>query len=420
MKIRIRKLRKIPKISLDVIVMLIALFSVTSFALLEHTSIPIPAFSSLKMPLLYVGGICIVTQVALFLKNILKKKYFFVLCILIIMSVCLMVSAFVNRDSYIGEFPLRTTVRVILFLLELFFIVIWAAEKGRSGFVLEFVFKYLFILTVITDLLFLTGIMRFAIGRHEYYLVGTKFSVSYLHINLLAFWYMHNNRKLFNSKKAKRIIFLGTPLLIMVTIHIDCITGLIGCLVLFMLFLISNTSLQKNILHLNSPLMLLFCLIASVVFPFVSERITTIPFVTFIVEDILGRDDTLTGRLNVFAQFAREIKNNWVLGYGFGNGDEAAVSLFGYANAQNALLHWILQGGLLTTAMLIILMMTIFYLLTKSRRFQKTMPLVFLIYVYIVIGMVETSFNMSFIMWFFLIMMLSVENESPNIMKSDI
>ena len=98
-------------------------------------------------------------------------------------------------------------------------------------------------------------------------------------------------------------------------------------------------------------------------------------------------------------------------GFGMGNANLAAKTLFGYANAQNAFLQWILQAGFLTTAAMVLLIATVFAQRSKTRQFKKTMPLVILIYVYIMLGMVETTFSMSFFLWIGLLFALTNERE---------
>jgi O-antigen ligase len=136
-----------------------------------------------------------------------------------------------------------------------------------------------------------------------------------------------------------------------------------------------------------------------VVFPFIAGNIVSIPAVSYLIENIFGRDSSLTGRLGIFAVFADGMQGHWLWGYGFGNGNPAAERLFGCANAQNAILQWILQAGIPATLLLIVMMMLIFGQLRGIQNRKQLMPLIILVYAYIILGTVETTFNMSFIMW---------------------
>ena len=99
------------------------------------------------------------------------------------------------------------------------------------------------------------------------------------------------------------------------------------------------------------------------------------------------------------------MQGNWLWGFGYGNGNAIAQAIFGYANAQNAVLYWVLQTGVLATAGLILLFLSIFGQLSKCARKAEIMPLAALIYVYIIMGAVETTFSMAFLMWIAVIFM---------------
>lgn len=408
MVIRIRKIRKLP---FENLAMFLALLAVSSFALLEHVSIPIPDFSAVKFPLLYMGGICLMTQVNLFLRVWKKKKYFYLLAALFLLCVMLGFSAYANRVPVLGINPKRITLRVVLYLIELFLLAIWVSETGRSQYVIRFLFWYVLILVAITDILFFSRIVVFHSGKFENYLVGTKFSVAYMHMNLLTLWFAKNNLQFYREGKSKRFIFLVIPFLLAVSIRVDCMTGVLGCLVLFILFMLLNTRFQRKFLYFGSPVLLWAFLLGSVIFPFLAERIVSIPFISHIVENILGRDATLTGRLLIFNTFGAKMRGCWLWGYGYGNGNVAAEWLFRCANAQNAQLHWILQAGLPVTFLLGVIMTIVIRQLSRSSKQRHIMPLVILVYVYIILGTVETTFNMSFFMWLACIFMYV--NEKP-------
>lgn len=408
MKIRLKQ----PKgMSLKTLLMYTAMFCVTSFALLEHASISVKVVSMIKTPMMYLGAACIICQFFYFAKRLKKKRYFYLFLSLLLLCGMLFLSAYFNEKPKYGEDPIKDTVRLVLYLLELFMLMIWVAETGRGKQLLDYLFCYILILTVATDFLLLSRIIVFSDGRFETYLVGTKFSVSYLHMNLMTLWYVRNRDRFRSDKKARRIIYIGMPIALITTIRVDCISGALGCLLLFVLFLIIDKPVQKRLLKLNSPWVLALALAISVIFPFVAETILNIPAVTYLVENLLGRDNKLTGRLNIFEAYGREMEKHWIWGYGYGNGNAAAVSLFGYENSQNALLHWVLQVGIPATACLVLLLLMIFRQLSRSSEKTRCMPFVALIYIYVILGMIETTFSMSLILWFAVIFMMTNEKK---------
>ena len=412
------KLRTRKKIKLETILLHLAVFCVVTFALIEDASIHIPVVSMIKMPLMYIGGVCILPQLPKLLPLWRKKRYFYLLLTLLVICGLLIFSAYYNRATRIGNPPMRTTIRLVLYLLELFFLMMWLAERGSSQFFLKYLFRYVLILTLATDALLFTGIMQSWAGSEHAFLVGTKFTVSYFHMNLLTLWFVQKRQQLVSDRKAKRIIWLGVPLVTLVSVYINCITGIVGCLVLLVLFLLMNTKVQNTLMRLSSPVLLLLCLAVSLLFPFVADGITSLPVVRHVLTTVFGRDASLTGRLNIFEIFGAEMQGHWQWGFGFGNGNAASVRLWGYANAQNALLNWILQVGIPITVLLVLLMVIIFRQIGKMSDKRPCMPFVVLLYVYIILGSVEITFSMTFLLWLAIIVLLINEKPHERIGKS--
>ena len=57
-----KKLRLRTRISLNTVAVWTAFACVMIYAMMEHVSTTISAFSSVKMPLMYLGGLCLLTQ----------------------------------------------------------------------------------------------------------------------------------------------------------------------------------------------------------------------------------------------------------------------------------------------------------------------------------------------------------------------
>lgn len=407
MRIR-QKIQK--RFSLDEVLLFVATFCVVSFALLENMSISIPAFSAVKNPLLYVAGVCVVSQINLLLRTFMKKKNFYIWIAVLVLCALLFLSTFINRKPVVGEVPLRSTVRMTLFFVELFALMIWVSERGHERFVVNLLFYYVLVLVILTDILLFSGIITFHDGSHECYLVGTKFTVSYLHMDLLMLWFIKENGQRDIRNVPKPVLFIATVLLVMVSIRVGCMTGVLGCIAQLALYLVINRPERKGLRFLNSPVTLVLVLLGSLSFPFVSELIMSIPTVKYFVVEILERSENLTGRIEIFQMFSDKLEGHWLFGFGLGNAHAASRALFGYANAQNALLQWILQAGVIPTVALVGLMVVVFRQRVRNRNFQNSMPLIALIYVYIVLGTVEITFGMSFFLWVALAYMLANKN----------
>lgn len=405
------------RFTLNELFVALAMFCVVSYALLEHASISIPLMSLIKMPLVYLGGICILTQYRLLLKNVMKRKYFYVLLTFFVFCLTLIWSMYVNRNPDIGTSPVKKTVRLILYLVELLALVIILAETGKSMKMINCLFFYMVVLIIITDFLLLTGLVRFNPGKHENYFVGTKFSVAYLHINFLVMWVMRRQR----MKKTLRLpvwrIIVLALLMLLISIRVNCMTGVMGCVALVGLFMLMETPRSIKLMRFSSPVILLLFFVGSVLASFIAEEIVSIPFVSYLIEDVLGRDPSLTGRLNIYLQYADRVKGHWLSGYGFGNGNAVSVALFHYENTQNAILQWVIQVGIPATCVLLFLMLRIFHQASfvNSKKLMEIMPLIVLVYLYVILGTVETTFSMSYIMWFAMIFMLINENRQEEL-----
>lgn len=403
-------------ISLDTIFVYLALICVSSFALLEHVSSTIPTFSLLKMPMMLLGALCVFTQIRIIWKNLFRKSYFYVFLTLCVLSALLLWTAIANRNPSVGDPPMTGTIRLILYLMETFFLMMVIAETGRSRSVLRFLFWYVFIIVAINDFLLFTRLITFRAGRFENYLVGTKFSVSYLHMDLLTLWVI-NSKKPIRAYFSKWKVVLAAAYIMAVAIRVDCMTGVLGCLTLVILFMLIDSPKRRRLLQFATPTVLLLVMAASLLFVLVVDSITSIPFVTYLVEDVLGRDTTLTGRTNIYVMYVDRMPGHWLTGYGYGNGNEVAVSMFGYENVQNAFLQWVLQVGLFATGALAALMVQIFRHLRKKRmrNQSRVLPLVALIYMFIILGTIETTFNMALILWFMLAFMLVNEKQQDTL-----
>ena len=186
------------------------------------------------------------------------------------------------------------------------------------------------------------------------------------------------------------------------------------------LFGLVESPKRKKLIRFTSANLLMLVLGASVLFVVVAETLMEMPLVQFVVENVFERDATLTGRTKIFKMFFEVIEGNWLDGYGYGNGNIVTTTLMGYANVQNALLQWVLQVGIMGTAGLVVVMYTVFRQIQRKRlrNMDMILPLVALIYMYIFLGSVETTFNMAFILWFGLIFMM-VNERQPQLPVSE-
>ena len=415
MKIKIKKI-----IDLQTLLMWLGLLCVVSFALLEHVSISIAEFSAVKMPLLYVGGICAIPLLKIFLSNVRKKRYFYIFLTLFALCAVLLVSAEYNSNTVSGYSPARTTYRLVLYLLELFVLMMAFAEKGKSQAVLKFVFWYLVLLVLLADVLMLTGWITFGTKQYPAYLVGTKFTVIYMHYNLLTMWLIQRCDKKGGNSVTKKFLWIAAGVLSLIAIYVDCMSGVLGSIFLAWL-IVRQKSSRKATKLMATPLFLVTCILLCTLIAFVIGFFLDIPFVSAFVEDVLGRDTTLTGRIKIYQSYIETMENHWLFGYGYGSGSQISVQNFGCTNAQNAVLHWILQCGLAVSTLLITLFSLIMKQVKAARiEMRKNFEfLVALIYTYIMLGIVEITYSMAFILFMALIFMTANDKKVNEPVSND-
>ena len=407
-------------IDLQTLLMWMGLLCVVSFALLEHVSIPIPAFSAVKMPLLYAGGIYIIPLLKIFFGNILKKRYFFVFLVLFALCAFFLVSMKYNSNTVSGFSPEKNTIRLVLYLLELFVLLMVFAEKGQSKAAIKFVFCYVLLLVVLTDIIMFTGLLTFGTKKYPYYLVGTKFTVVYMHFNLLVFWIILQWEKNGENSVKKWFVWVAAAAVALIAIYVDCMTGVLGCAFLAWLIVLRSVS-RKFTKLLTAPAFFVICILACTLIAFVIGFILDLPFVTTFIEDVLGRNTTLTGRLKIYQGYANAMEGHWLFGYGYGSGNLVSMQYFGCTNAQNAVLHWILQCGLVITTLLI----TLFTLIMKQvdasqKKLKGNMDLlVALVYTYIMLGIVEITYSMAFILFMALLFMAANDKKGNNLVSGE-
>jgi len=403
MKLKIKK-----TIDLETLLMWVGLLCVVSYALLEHMSIPIPVFSAVKMPLLYAGGVCVIPLLSILFANIRKIRFFYVFLVLFALCASLLIGMKYNSDTVNGFSPEQNTIRLVLYLLELFVLMMAFAEKEKGRAAIKLVFYYVLVLVVLTDVFMFTGLFTYGTEEYPNYLVGTKFTVSYMHFNLFALWIMQQRDKKGTKPVKKWLIWGAAGIVALVAIYVNCMSGVLGIALLVWLTVWRSSSQRVSRL-LTSPAFFVTCIVACTWIAFVIGFFLDIPFIKTFIEDVLCRSTTLTGRINIYLGYTDAMQGHWLFGYGYGSSNLVSHQFFGCANAQNAVLQWILQCGLVTTVLLIMLLVLIMKQVNMCRKDANvaTEVLVVLVYTYIMLGIVEVTYSMSFILFLALIFMVT-------------
>lgn len=387
-----------------------ALICIALYALTEDVGISISGFPDYRRNILFLAMLFLIPRALPHLKKLISIKYLLIICIGIAFFIFLMHSANISSIGYYSKY---VTTELILFFIAVFLLIIDTVETKRINEVIKVFFWIILLLVIINDSLIFMGI-KFTDGVFETYLIGTKFSVAYLHIYLLAFYLLRKKAEFRFYKRHIVLLVLFVVAVIGLSLRVDCNTGMLGCMLFVVIIILFNTFPNKFLRIFTNPMVLLCCFVGSALIAFGFETLMNSPVVEHIVVDILHRQTNLTGRTEIFALFIIRMTGHWMWGYGYGSAYTTSMELFGYADAQNAILQWILQVGILSTICMIVIWAFSFKGLSKQKNIIEIMPLIALVYVFIILGTVEITFNMSFILWIGLIYMWVLQQKKEN------
>ncbi|WP_143151431.1 O-antigen ligase family protein [Pseudobutyrivibrio xylanivorans] len=252
---------------------------------------------------------------------------------------------------------------------------------------IDLLFKYLFGIMVVNDLLILARITN-----STYYLVGIKFDVTYLHIMVLALFYY----KYMMTEDIDRITWVKYIVLIAESVLIakvvDCATGLVGAVLLVVMLFVHR---NKNYI-MNKRLLILLVAIACMLFPFWYNLILSNHYVTYFVEGILHKKITLTGRTYIYEIALVLLGDGWMTGYGIGTNYEICMRA-GFVNIQNGFLKVFMDTGIIGGLSLLALVFLVFGRTRNSRK--ETIIFASYIFVFIILSSIEITIGNTFMFW---------------------
>ncbi len=242
------------------------------------------------------------------------------------------------------------------------------ANRGRIEDMLRiFVYLSLFFL-IISDI---TVIFKISPGSN--YFIGTKFAIAHHHIKTLAFLLVYIRKWNFRNKLLIAALILETFL---INIRAKSAAGLVE-ITLFVLFIIIY--LRKiNIIH--NPFVQLGTLVACTLFPFWYEWLLSNRFIQFLVQDVLHRKLTLTGRTGIYDMIPLIVGDNFLWGYGVGSNMEICMR-WGAINVQNGMLKIFMESGALGALAIYLMFFTVFFRVRKNDDvFLKTFAAYLLVF----------------------------------------
>lgn len=305
--------------------------------------------------------------------------------------------SYINRNGYSERNPFLAAVVFVVTLVEFTMTVEIFCQRDAMSDLLHVFYWMTFWIVAATDLLILFTNIHLRFGG-DVFLVGTKFSVIYMHFYLIAFFFADKGIRLQSMSKRsfmdKMVLIFLLVITMMMSIKLGTATGIIGTVALMIFLWISDT----NVNCILNTKCFLVAFLASVLFAIFVEVVLSNSLVTYVITQLLGKDITLTFRTVIYSMFPKVMKNHWLWGFGYGTGYEVLMR-YGIVDAQNGIFDWVQQVGVLGTLLLTVWLSIA---MKKSRveldiNDSSVKSLTALVYVFILLATVEITYSSKFL-----------------------
>ena len=230
-------------------------------------------------------------------------------------------------------------------------------------------------------------------GWYEPYFVGNKFLLTYYFLVMFCSWGIIHIEEIQNTVKAKVKVIAFCVVGMAFSAYLYCTTGVVCYLTVLILMLV--LPIRKI---LEKPLSIAIATVLSGALPLSMTAILSIPRVNALLISI-NETATMNARVRIYEILMNIITQNYWIGYGY---NTLIVKERLYSNAQNGMLHIIVQFGMLGAATLVLLC----YIATRN-RYKRNKDVVewceFWLFALIVAGIIEITFGVFFYVFLALI-----------------
>ena len=331
---------------------------------------------------------------------------------LLLYSIMILVSSYINRNSAQERKVFLVAIIFVVTILEIYYLFEYFIILNRTQELINTLFYLLLFYCILTDFVMIIFPTLY-IEKEMYYLTGNKFEISYLHLQLLVMYLQKEKYKRQWLKFGKRDF--GFLILVAVSffasINVKCTTGTIGVVLLVIFY---YCMVQKD-RTLKKPVVFLVTLCISVSIFMLFSGIVQFEPIRYLIEDVFHRDITLTGRLIIYSSIGKVLSGHILLGYGMGSSFEIVMKMIGAPNTQNGVLEIILQQGIISLILLIVLVWKVFHYISKKRGINYAW---IMLYIYIVFASIEITLDVSFISWLVLALVFEKNTEQKAFMLS--
>lgn len=269
-------------------------------------------------------------------------------------------------------FSTRLATAIVTSMEYILMFIVFKDVVKRHGmqYLIDIIFNFLKYMLIIVDIfiIFTRGNGYGGTGVLPYYLIGNKFAISYYHMLFIGIVYYRAS--LINKKNKVNIILILFSMFICKMV--DCNTGLIGSFAVGGICLLANNNemfaklIQTPSFYIGFIIIINFLLIGT-------DALLNNEFVKRIVEDVLKRNMTLTGRLEMFELSWNAFLDRMWFGYGINS--TYVEDVLGFGNAQNGILKILLDYG--AVGFVLFIYVCIDSLKTKDRKISFIIAFLF-------------------------------------------
>jgi len=277
--------------------------------------------------------------------------------------------------------------QIISYVIGILFFVLYFEKLNRIGktdLFLKYLFNLMLPFIICSDI---NGFIYHSDGISGYQ-IGNKFYLCYSNIFLATIYLLRHSLELKSHRRNIKILLLITFFL---SIKTGCSTMIMGTLFYYMLTFIAKGERLRFLYRPSTYLVGLFA--CDILFFLFITWIMTLPFVQYVVVDILGEDLTLTGRLWMYEQLGNVLTECPLYGFGIGN---APLTTFMYGvgeNAQNGLFNMFIESGYIGT---IAYLMATLLMINQTRKKTFYFPIISFMYMMLLLSTIEVTFTTYF------------------------
>lgn len=315
---------------------------------------------------------------------------------LALFCVITLIISYINRYGYRERNPFLAAIVFTATLVEFVSTVEIFSQREKMKDLIRVFYRMTVLVVLATDFLILFTNIHLQYGG-DVFLVGTKFSVIYMHFYLISFFIADKNIRLRivrNFSFNNILLILYFIITMIMSIILETATGIVGTVAMLLILWLSD----KNVGFFLNSKSFFIALVASLLFAVFVEAVLSNSVVTYIITQLLGRDVTLTFRTVIYSMLPNIMKKHWILGYGYGTGYEVLMK-YGIVDAQNGIFDWIQQIGIFGTVSLVIWLCIAMKRVKDSYKTNNSdiCSLTALIYVFILLATVEITFSIEFL-----------------------